>query len=134
MVTVVTTTMFDWMHDYVGNPSNLASEPSNFARSTFPMTFFKRLENVMLSNYIKWAFDRHVRYQDAHVEKAFGPGFPNVNELQRDISLTLVNYHHALNGVRAFTPAVIPVGGIHIFDNDDELPEVCCYIKNYELT
>lgn len=124
MVTVVTTTLFDWMNEPIGNPTSLATEPSNYARSVSPMTYLQRLENYFLSNSIKRSFNYHVLQQDSSVESAFGKGLPNVVDLQRDISLILVNYHHTLNGIRAYTPAVVPVGGIHVFENDDKLPKV----------
>lgn len=124
MVAVVTTAMFDWMNEPTGNPSNLAVEPSVFSEYITPMTFFQRLGNVLLSTYITWSFKYHVHDQDAIVRKLFGSDFPDVVELQKDISLTLVNYNQALNGIRPFVPSIVPIGGLHVVDSDDNLPQV----------
>ncbi|XP_014220312.2 UDP-glucuronosyltransferase 1-3-like [Trichogramma pretiosum] len=123
IVSMVTTSLFEWMYRPLGNPSRLAVEPTTFSGGYHPMSFKERLSNVVLSHYFENSFNREARNaQNAMVEKAFGPGMPDVIDLQKEISLTLVNYHHALNGVRAFTPSVVPVGGIHVFENEDVLP------------
>ncbi|XP_031777448.1 UDP-glucuronosyltransferase 2A3 [Nasonia vitripennis] len=122
-VSVVTTSIFDWLNEPLGNPTNLAVEPSVFSKTIAPMNFYERLSNVLMSTYVKWSFNYHARSQDAIVKKLFGPDMPDVIELQKDIALTLVNYHHALNGLRPYSPAIVPVGGLHVLDSSDPLPK-----------
>ncbi|CAB0041466.1 unnamed protein product [Trichogramma brassicae] len=122
MVSMVTTSLFEWMYRPLGNPSRLAVEPTMYSGAHHPMSFKDRVRNVLLSHYSECSFNAEARKsQNAVVERAFGPGTTDVIDLQKEISLTLVNYHHALNGVRAFTPSVVPVGGIHIFENEDNV-------------
>ena len=116
--------MLDWVNSYVGNPVNLAVESTFFGRNVPPMNFYERLENVIESTSIKLAAHYNFPNQNKYVKKYFGPGYPDVLELQKDLSLVFLNYHHAISGVRALTPSVIPVAGVHIRDHDDPLPKV----------
>lgn len=69
-------------------------------------------------------FNYYIKSQNKYIEQHFGHGYPDVSELPRDLDLLLVNTHLSLDGVRAFTPAIIPVGGLHIVDDGTKLPEV----------
>lgn len=124
LVNIATAVMFDWIHEPMGNPVNLAMDASLFSQSTSLETFLDRLKNFYLWNYINWSYDFYTRYQNEIVEEVFGPGYPSVIELQRETSLMLVNYNQALHGMKPFTPAVVPIGGLHIDDSDDDLPPV----------
>lgn len=94
------------------------------------MSFFERLQNVVLHTYVKWSFYYYVRQQDAYVDKIFGTGYPDVNEMLKDVDLVLINHHYALNNVKAYTPTIVPVAGMHIVDRDDILPQVFFLIEN----
>lgn len=54
------------------------------------------------------------RRDQAHIDKAFGPGQPAVGELARNTSLLLSNTFHALSLPRPLATNVVEVGGIHI--------------------
>ncbi|XP_058794059.1 UDP-glucosyltransferase 2-like [Phymastichus coffea] len=122
LVGLVSTSMLDWLHDPLGNPHNPAVDTSILSEYYRPATFIERFGNFLTSIYIKYSFNYYVRSQDAYVKKYFGPGLPNVVEMQKDIDLVLVNYHHALSGIRVHTPAIVPVGGLHIVDTNETLP------------
>lgn len=124
MVNVVPSVLFDWMYEPVGNPINLAVDSSVFSQSTSLETFTDRITNLYRWHQIKWSYNHYTEYQNDIVKEVFGPGYPSVRELQKDPSLTLVNYNQALNGNKPFTPAVVPVGGLSVFDTDDDLPPV----------
>ncbi|CAB0035861.1 unnamed protein product [Trichogramma brassicae] len=123
MIAVSTTTLFDWMNEALGNPWNLAAEPSSFSQSIPPMSFLERVDNFLFSNYLTLMYNYHMRVQDKYIEGAFGKGHPNAVDAMREISLVLINYNQALNGIKAFTPGVVPVAGLHITDREDPLPE-----------
>lgn len=124
MIDIVTMSSTDWMNTPHGNPSNLAVEPSILAPYTTPMTFFERLGNFLISTSAEFLFNYYSREQDEYVQKYFGPGYPSVVEMQKDLSLILINYHQSLDGIRAFTPAIVPVGGLHVIDRNETLPQV----------
>ncbi|KAJ8681570.1 hypothetical protein QAD02_017362 [Eretmocerus hayati] len=124
MVLVVTTPPFDWMNGPLGNPVNPAVDTSILSKSQSPTTFLERLSNFLSISYTTFMYNIFAREQDELVERVFGPGYPSVVDLIKDTSLVLVNHHLALNGVRPFVPGVVPVGGLHVDDeNADELPK-----------
>ena len=116
--------MVDWVNSYIGNPVNLAVDSTIYGQNIPPMNFFERLENVVQITSITLSAHLNFPYLNRYVEKYFGPGYPNVLELQKDLSLVFLNYHHAISGVRSLTPSVVPIAGIHIQDRDDPLPKV----------
>ena len=111
------------MNSYIGNPVNLAVESTVFSHSVPPMNFYQRLENVIQSTSENLRAYFNFPIQNKYIEKYFGPGYPDALELQKDLSLVFLNYHHAISDVRSLTPSVIPIAGIHIQDHDDPLPK-----------
>lgn len=79
--------------------------------------------NVMYAEF-KYQIGVHNKY----VEELFGSGLPDVRELPKDLDLLLVNSHYSLDGIRPYTPAIVPVGGLHINDDGQKLPDVSNYI------
>lgn len=114
----------DWHHESLGNPLNTAVTPTMGAKDFDRANFWSRLTNTLSSKYVSGLFNYYMYDQDKHVEKYFGPGHPNVMELQKDIDLMLTNTHFSLDEPTAHTPAVVPVGGLHIKDDDAKLPKV----------
>ncbi|KAJ8680732.1 hypothetical protein QAD02_016519 [Eretmocerus hayati] len=47
--------------------------------------------------------------------------YPTISHLERDIDLLPINAHHTLDGIRPYTPAIVPVAGLHIKDDNSEL-------------
>lgn len=125
IIDLLTMMSLDWMNVPHGNPSNLAVEPSLYTPYLAPMTFFERLSNVFISTSMVSIFNYYARNQDKQVQKFFGPGYPNVIEMQKDVSLVLANYDQSLHGIRAFVPSIVPVGGLHVIDRNETLPQVC---------
>ena len=124
LVGVETTTLTDWTHSAVGNPHEVAVIPSLYSTYAAPMNFYERLSNFFKTVYVESFFYFHVSDQDFYIQKHFGKNYPSARELAKDLDLLLVNYNQKLQGVRAFTPAVIPVGGLHIGDRSDQLTRV----------
>ncbi|XP_001603733.2 UDP-glucuronosyltransferase 2C1 [Nasonia vitripennis] len=123
MIGVMTSTLIDWYNEPLGNPFNPAATPGCWSGLFHPMNFWERLINTIMYHMISAQFNYHIKAQNKYVEQHFGHGYPDVTELPRDLDLLLVNTHHSLDGVRAFTPAIIPVGGLHIVDDGEKLPE-----------
>ncbi|XP_031787743.1 UDP-glucuronosyltransferase 2B20-like [Nasonia vitripennis] len=123
MVDLMTTVPPDWIHSVHGNPQNLAVEPSMVTRYMPPMTFLERLDNVITSYKTVATFYSGMREQDTWVQQNFGPGYPSVVDMQKDLALLLINYHPALYGRRTFVPSIIPVAGMHVVDRNETLPK-----------
>lgn len=123
--------LFDFMNDPFGNPINPSFIPSGMVTYSQKMTFWQRLVNTICTNFMKIIFNRNIQIQDKYVEKYFGPGYPTVYDLQKEIALILVNSHFIFNGIRPITPSIVEVGGMHIQDEGEKLPQVCAfqYIK-----
>jgi glucuronosyltransferase len=129
-VAVVTTTLYDWLNEPFGNPSNPAVEPSILSGFTSSMTFSQRVYNVLLGVYVRFAFNYYLGRQDKIVERLFGPNYPTLHELQKNISLVLVNYHYSINGPRSSMPMIQDVAGLHIEESKDQLSQVRTLSKN----
>ena len=121
------------MNDPFGNPTYPSFVPNTITGSSQFMNFPQRLKNTVIFSYVKFQFYYYSQLQNAYVNKYFGAGFPTVYELQKSVSLLLVNSHYSLNGIRPLTNAVIEVGGLHLQDDGEQLPVVnilCYYIYN----
>lgn len=94
-----------WHFEPFGTPLNLAVDSVLHLSYIPPMTFFERLNNLYTHHLLSYTFNRYLAEQDKYVEKYFGPGYPSVVELQKDVSLVLLNHDPALYGVRSFAPS-----------------------------
>lgn len=124
MIGVMTSTLIDWYNEPLGNPFNPATTPGCWSGLFYPMNFWERLTNTIMYHMISGQFNYYIKVQNKYVEQHFGTGYPDVSDLPKDLDLLLVNTHLSLDGVRAFTPAIVPVGGLHIIDDGSKLPEV----------
>ncbi|XP_058790423.1 uncharacterized protein LOC131663803 [Phymastichus coffea] len=123
VIGMVTPPLLDWHFDGFGTPANLATDPSIFSSYAAPMTFFERLGNVVLHERMVRTFRTYASAQDKYVKEYFGSRLPNVYDLQKDVSLVLVNHDVSLSGMMPFAPKVIPVGGLHVVDRNETLPQ-----------
>ncbi|XP_044592525.1 UDP-glucosyltransferase 2-like isoform X8 [Cotesia glomerata] len=114
--------LYPWGNDMVGNPPNLAFVPNNLLEHMENMSFWQRLYNVLHTYYYRMYFNYYTSPQSDMIKKYFGPDAPGVRELEHDLALILTNSHLAINGPRPTTPALVEVGGLHIQDDDPEIP------------
>lgn len=126
LIGVSTTSLYPWLPPLIAQPACLAFVPSNVLSFTGPMTFWQRLYNTVRTYFDQWYFDYLTRReQDKLIREHFGPDMPSVRELERKVSLILINSHIALNGIAPRTPAAVDVAGIHVQDEDQKLqPEL----------
>ncbi|XP_011171057.2 UDP-glucosyltransferase 2 [Solenopsis invicta] len=113
-----------WLPHIIGQPENLAFVSND--NLTAPLSFGKRLCNVLCTLHNKWYFDYlTTQVQDRLIRKNFGPDMPSVRELERKLSLILINSHITLHGIQPRTPAVVDVGGLHVQTENETLqPEL----------
>ncbi|XP_026823928.1 UDP-glucuronosyltransferase 2C1 [Ooceraea biroi] len=120
LIGVSTTSMFPWLHELIAQPENLAFTPSSCINLQVPMNLWQRTYNVFSFLYCKLYFNYLTRPQDDIVRRYFGPNLPSIRNM--NVALILINSHTAVNGIQPMTPALVPVGGIHIREDDSPLP------------
>lgn len=116
--------LYPWGNDLVANPENLAFVPNNFLQYTERMNFWNRFYNVVHNIYSKLCFNYYTSSQSLLVKNYFGDDAPDIRELENNLALILTNSYFSLNGVKPKTPALIEVGGLHVQDDDSEIPLV----------
>ncbi|XP_073847615.1 UDP-glycosyltransferase UGT5-like isoform X2 [Musca autumnalis] len=100
--------------------------PHTFSPFTDRMTFFERFMNSFYS--LTEDFIREYEYfpkMDAMMRKYFGHlnvDIPSVSKLEKNISVAMVNSYTPLSTTRPLVPAMIAVGGLHIYPNK-KLPQ-----------
>ncbi|XP_018055638.1 PREDICTED: UDP-glucuronosyltransferase 2B19-like isoform X1 [Atta colombica] len=126
LIGISTTSLYPWLYDMIAQPESLAFVPNNVINLAEPMNFWQRLYNVVHTFYDKWYFNYlTTQEQDRIIRKHFGPNIPSVRELEKKMSLVLINSHIALNGIQPRTAAAVDVGGIHVQDENETLqPEL----------
>lgn len=133
MITVSTLLDFSWVSDAIGNPGSTAFATNVFMNKAFVSTFFDRLKSTFIYHLTKYRFYQLTeKAQTEAMRKYLSPNMPNIREVERNVALMFTNYHHTLYGVKPFTPGVIPIGGIHAEQNDDQFSPVsllkCLYV------
>ncbi|KAL0123310.1 hypothetical protein PUN28_005685 [Cardiocondyla obscurior] len=126
LIGISTTSLYPWLPPMIAQPEDLALVPSNVLNFHGRMNFWQRLNNVVRTFWDKLYFDYLTRReQDRIIREHFGPDMPSVRELEKKLSLVLINSHITLNGIQSRTPAAVDVGGLHVHDNEQTLkPEL----------
>ncbi|XP_046736273.1 UDP-glucosyltransferase 2-like [Diprion similis] len=122
VVAVVTSAIWPWVNDAVANPDNPAYVPHTLSGLDVHMNFWQRFQNALTLLKAKFEFQYYSDKQNEQIKKYIGIHAPNLDEATRNVSLLLVNSHYTLNGVRPFTMAAVEVGGLHIAETPDPLP------------
>ncbi|RLU27473.1 hypothetical protein DMN91_001277 [Ooceraea biroi] len=121
LIGVSTMSLLPWLHELIAQPENLAIVPNNCVNVVVPMNLWQRTYNVFSFIYSKLFFTYFTSPQDDLVRKYFGPNLPSIRNM--NVALILINSHIAVNGIQPMTPALVPVGGIHIREDDSPLPQ-----------
>jgi glucuronosyltransferase len=113
-----------WYSSFVGNPQLLSFTDTYLMPFTDHMTFFQRMTNFMIQNYVLYYRKfHHLPIMDSIAQKYFGKSTPLPSEIEKNISLVMVNTHYSLDYPKPLVPAMITVGGMHITPGK-ELPNV----------
>lgn len=109
---------------YVGNPQILATTPHIFAGYELPMSFKERVKNVIFF-MLESLFDYFVGlYDEKFYNSNFpSPKYPSQDQVLRNTSLILSNYHFSQGIPNANLPNVIEIGGIQIETELSPLPK-----------
>ena len=113
-----------WYSIFVGNPQLLSFTNTYLMPFTDHMTFFQRMANFVIHNYVLYYRKfHHLPIMDNIAQKYFGKSTPLPSEIEKNFSLVMVNTHYSLDYPRPLVPAMITVGGMHITPGK-ELPNV----------
>ena len=125
VITVSTTLEYPWISDAIRNPDSTAFARNVLADLDQVSTFWDRLKNTIVTEFSKYQFYFFTEEaQTKAMRKYLSPDMPSIREVERSVSLTLVNSFHSLFGVRIRSPSLVDIAGIHIEDNDDKLSPV----------
>lgn len=124
VIGISTTALYPWLHQFIGQPESLPYVPNNLMNFVGEMNFWERTYNLLSTLFYKWTFSSTSNEQDNIIKKYFGPDLPSVRELERQVAMILINTHISLNGIKPTTPALVEVGGLHIYDEASTLPPV----------
>lgn len=113
-----------YVDNFMGNPSNFAIFPGTSLEKVVLNTFFDRVWNLILNYKDALTFYHYTSDQTNLMRKYLGWDLPDVRQLERNVTLALVNTHHSIHGIRSFAPAMVEVGGLHIQDEETPLPPV----------
>jgi len=113
-----------WLHV----PATFSYIPDSCLKSAPDMSFVERLENTVagaMQLYAAncWYLPRIKEIMDTHFAYSGWESRPQLERMLNDVSLTLVNWHHAIGVPRPYLPGIIEVGGMHI-RQPNALPEV----------
>lgn len=103
-----------WVNKIVGNPSPNSYIPNMETDYTPHMTFTQRLGNLFFS-LIQHAVDEFFYFpgQNRILKKHF-TNPPDIYDLNRNVSLILLNSHESLNQAVPLVPNLIEIGGFHV--------------------
>lgn len=125
------------LRDLIGNPASVSSAPifSNAKRANEPLSFFQRLGlfvEYTLEFIITTLIDVFVM-EKAYYEIFNGTATPTFDDVKKNVSLILTNYHFSEGMVRPALPSLVEVGGIHISDKVNPLPEVLVLFRSQTI-
>jgi glucuronosyltransferase len=121
---ISTTSLYPWMHDMIGNPENPAFSSNNLQNIEIGNSFWNRFHNTFLFYWYKFNYLYDSPIQNELLQKYFGPDVPTLQELERNVSLVLMNTYFPINGIKPMTAALVEVGGLHIKNSGPELTHV----------
>lgn len=122
LITIATLDIADFMDRAKGALTPLSHVPHFLSYNSDRMTFFERLENTIISLYDalgrKFYYlpkqNRLAREAFTSLENQLGGRLPTVEDLEKKISVHLVNGHPALSLPRPRMPGIVDIAGIQI--------------------
>ena len=112
---IISSMQMSFVDDIMGNPTSYAFLSGFYNDNAVVDTFFDRLWNFLINYKNALIFEHYTAEQTDMMKKYLGlPNIPDVRELEKTVSLAIVNSHYSYYGIRPVTPAVIEVGGLHV--------------------
>ncbi|XP_046430656.1 UDP-glucosyltransferase 2-like [Neodiprion fabricii] len=109
----------------LGNPI-MTSHPSNwelYSKSS-PLTFWDRLGNfVSFWRFLHYYKNNHVTEQAAIARKYFGEDIPDLEELEKNVSLVFANQQTPISFSRPEVRKIVEIAGFHVSPPSKPLPK-----------
>ncbi|XP_060876406.1 UDP-glycosyltransferase UGT4-like isoform X1 [Metopolophium dirhodum] len=122
-----------WIHV----PSTFSYIPNILLGITSDMSFTQRLKNTItgvlqlyVENYLYLPKMKEV--MDTHFIYKGWESRPSLEDMLNNVSLTLVNSHHAVGVSRPYLPGVIDVGGMHIKESKSLSGDLQTFVESAE--
>ncbi|XP_071453943.1 UDP-glycosyltransferase UGT5-like [Hetaerina americana] len=98
-----------------GNTALPSFVPHMLLSYTDHMTFYERLLNSVFYWGSSYMYSlTSIRQMNAVMKLSFGESIPSIADLEKYVSLVLVNTHFSFNYPQPLSPTIVEVGGIHI--------------------
>lgn len=112
-------------HENVGNPTH----PSLYPDFTLPfggdLNFFERLFGAFYWVWVRFYTWRYLYpMENETIKKHFGEEMPDLQSIERNISMLFLNINYIFHPVRPLVPATISIGGGGHLDAGKALPKV----------
>ncbi|XP_051169162.1 UDP-glucosyltransferase 2-like isoform X2 [Leptopilina boulardi] len=106
---------FTWFDEILGN-SMCNSYVANWeTKNSQIKTFWDRVKNHFWTHYHNYRFFKDTeKNQTEAIRKYLNPNMANIREIEKKISLHLVNSYQSVFGIRPLSPAIVQIGGIQI--------------------
>lgn len=115
LVGLTSSAMIPWFTSYVGQPNNPSYMPVVFSEFGDRMTFWERLENLMIYTSSMFTYRFLIDpLANSQARKFTDPALPPLDDFVYNTSIVLANVHHSLHGPFPRVPNVIEVGGMQI--------------------
>lgn len=111
----------DMVNFILGNSAPPSYVPSFVACFPDEMTFFQRAVNALIGPMMGPFFSMGFLSHQDRLMHELVPDAPPLLDLMANISLLLLNAHYTFETPRPYLPNMIPIGGLHIVD--EELPK-----------
>ncbi|XP_031842459.1 UDP-glycosyltransferase UGT5 isoform X2 [Nomia melanderi] len=123
-IEISTHLLMPWVFGEVGFSHEASHVPALFSEVSKPMSFLKRLWNVVAIGTACSMFNTIFQWTDQSLaNRIYGPEVPNLMQMSHNVSLVFVNTHFSLFGARVHPPNVVEIGGIHIPKKTNPLPK-----------
>ncbi|CAH2108577.1 unnamed protein product [Euphydryas editha] len=125
VVSLLSSNLMPWTAERIGATDNPSYVPIITTSFTAQMKFLERMENTFMKLFLSYWYRQAVQMKEqAMIEKHYGIKIPELSHLVKNISLILINTHHAFNGAKPLVPGLVEVGGMHLNSRREVIPEV----------
>lgn len=111
-----------FLNHVTGNISPYSYVPATGTTFTENMTFFQRVQNVLMGLGLEVLYNCLFYSQQQQLYEEYFPDAPPLEKMVDRVALALVNSHFSTESPKPYTPNMIQIGGFHV-QNSDPLPE-----------
>ncbi|XP_057670661.1 uncharacterized protein LOC130902488 [Diorhabda carinulata] len=104
-----------WVNNVVGNPSPPSYVPNPFVSYGEKMTFWERSSNAMMELLQKLDLEFWFYGVQNKLVQEYFPQCGNMHDIHKNVALVLSNTHESVNIPSPRVPAIVDIGGFHIF-------------------